>query len=261
VTLPLLLSKRSSRTVPTRTHASQADPEISRQVLLKTLSNLLTQMRRVTPSPHTSNWSEYVHTASHYSDEDHGAKRAFVQNALTAARPSRVLDVGCNTGAYSMLAAETGAEVVSIDTDLQAVDRLCVALQKTRLNILPLCVDIAHPTPASGWENRENSSFLSRASGHFDTVMMLAVIHHLLLQSQIPLDRIAAMCSTLATRNLILEWVPIKDPMFQLLLRGRDDLYTHITEAAFREAFTRFFTIVSESTLRNGRILFHLQRR
>jgi SAM-dependent methyltransferase len=261
VTLPLLLSKRASKTTPGRSQSSQSDPEISRHVLLKTLSNLRAQMRRVTPPPHASNWSEYVHTASHYSNEDHSAKRAFITNALGVAQPSHVLDIGCNTGTYSMLAAETGAEVVSIDTDLQAVDRLCAALKDSRKNILPLCVDIAHPTPASGWENRENPSFLARASGHFDTVMMLAVIHHLLLQSQIPLEQIAAMCANLTTRNLIIEWVPPTDQMFQLLLRGREALYTHITESAFRDAFLPFSTIASEATLRNGRILFHLQRR
>ena len=42
-----------------------------------------------------------------------------VTKALAAAQPTRVLDVGCNTGVYSNLAADAGAEVVSVDTDLQ----------------------------------------------------------------------------------------------------------------------------------------------
>ena len=218
-------------------------------------------MQRVTPSQRSSTWSDYVNTANHYTTEDHAAKREFVRDALAVARPSRVLDVGCNTGVYSMLAAEAGAEVVSIDTDMQAVDRLCTALKGTGKNILPLCVDLAHPTPAAGWQNRETHSFLARASGHFDTVMMLAVLHHLLLQSQIPLSHIASLCSTLTTRNLILEWVPPQDSMFQQLVRGRDALYAHITEDAFREAFAPHFTILREVTLPNRRILFHFTRR
>ena len=60
-----------------------------------------------------------------------------------------MLDVGCNTGVYSNLAADAGAEVVSIDTDVQAVDRLCASLKGSGRNILPLCVDLAHPTPAT----------------------------------------------------------------------------------------------------------------
>jgi ribosomal protein L11 methylase PrmA len=169
--------------------------------------------------------------------------------------------VGCNTGVYSNLAVEAGAEVVSIDTDLQAVDRLCASLKGSGKNILPLCVDLAYPTPATGWENRENASFLSRCAGHFDTVMMLAVLHHLLLRNQIPMDRIAALCAGLTTRHLILEWVPPADPKFQELLRGREAIYEHITEAMFREAFAEHFTVSDELVLANGRTMLHLQKR
>jgi hypothetical protein len=91
--------------------------------------------------------------------------------------------------------------------------------------------------------------------------MMLAVIHHLLLHSQVPMDRIAALCSNLTTENLILEWVPTTDVKFRELLRGRDDIYSHITEALFREAFAKHFTVVSELTLANDRILLHFKRR
>ena len=266
VTLPILLSRRASKdAIPppgaTPMVRALADPEIVRQILLKTLSGLRSRMRRVTPSQRSSTWSDYVNTANHYSSEDHAAKRDFVQDALAVAQPARVLDVGCNTGVYSMLAADAGAEVVSIDTDMQAVDRLCTALKDSGKNILPLCVDLAHPTPAAGWQNRETHSFLTRASGHFDTVMMLAVLHHLLLQSQIPLSHIASLCNTLTTRNLILEWVPPQDSMFRQLVRGRDALYAHITEDAFREAFAPHFTIIRETTLPNRRILFHFTKR
>jgi SAM-dependent methyltransferase len=237
------------------------DPDLAREILLKTLRGLLSQMRKVTPAHHSSTWSDYAETATHYSDEDHGRKRSFVIDALAAAGPRRVLDVGCNTGVYSRLAAETGAEVVSIDTDLQAVDRLCAELKGSGKKILPLYVDLAHPTPAAGWENREYASFLNRCAGHFDTVMMLAVLHHLLLRNQIPMDHIAALCSNLTMQHLILEWVPVADPKFQELLRGRGAIYTHITEAAFRDAFGEYFTTIDELVLGNGRIMLHLRKK
>jgi len=261
VTLPSLLA--SNKKMQPGSVASRAvkDPELAKQILLKTLKGLLSQMRKVTPAHRSSTWSDYAETATHYSDEDHTRKRAFVTGALAAAKPIRVLDVGCNTGVYSNLAADTGAEVVSIDTDLQAVDRLCASLRGSGRNILPLCVDLAHPTPATGWENREYASFLSRCAGHFDTVMMLAVLHHLLLRNQVPMNRIAALCNNLTTRHLILEWVPPADPKFQELLRGRDAIYTHITEAAFRDAFAEHFITVDELTLANGRTMLHLQKK
>jgi ribosomal protein L11 methylase PrmA len=169
-----------------------------------------------------------------------------------------VLDVGCNTGTYSLLAAELDAKVVAIDSDPQTVDRLC---RRGAKNILPLCVDLAFPTPAIGWENREYPSFLSRCAGKFDTVMMLAVLHHLLLSSQIPLDHIATLCHRLTTDCLIMEWVPPTDAKYIEIIRGREAIYSHITEAAFREAFAAYFSVIDELTLANGRILFHLQRR
>jgi len=260
VTLPSLLSARgaSSTTLASRT---MKDPELARQVILKMLDGLRKQMRRAAPQQRNSAWTGYAETATHYSDDDHSLKRAFVTQALTVSKPARVLDVGCNSGAYSRLAAEAGgAEVVAIDTDLDTVDRFAASLQGINAKILPLRVNLARPTPSAGWENRETASFLSRATGHFDAVMMLAVIHHLLLSSQIPMERIAALCANLTTRHLIVEWVPPTDVKFQELVRGREAIYGHITESAFREAFMRSFVIVRECRLSNGRVLLHLQK-
>jgi SAM-dependent methyltransferase len=261
VTLPTLLSRRAASNAEGVADRTVRDPELAREVLLRTLRTLLTRMRQATPRPTASAWSDYADTATHYTETDHTRKRTFVAEALATARPTRVLDAGCNTGVYSMLAAEAGAEVVSIDTDLQAIDRLCAKLKGSGKNILALCVDLAQPTPASGWENRETSPFLSRCAGHFDTVMMLAVLHHLLLSSQVPMDRIAALCGNLTTRHLIVEWVPPTDVKFKELLRGREEIYAHVTEAAFREAFAKHFIIAKELTLFNGRILLHLEKR
>jgi 2-polyprenyl-3-methyl-5-hydroxy-6-metoxy-1,4-benzoquinol methylase len=260
VTLPSLLAGKAkgNGSLATRT---VKDPDLAKQIILKTLNNLRMRMRQVTPAHRASARTGDAETATHYSEEDQHHRIAFVAAALAASKPSCVLDVGCNTGVYSLLAADAGAEVVSIDTDLQAVDRLCAKLKGSGKNILPLCVDLAYPTPSVGWENSEAASFLSRCYGHFDTVMMLAVIHHLLLHSQIPMDRIAALCSRLTTENLILEWVPPSSVEFRELLRGRDDIYSHITEALFREAFARQFTVVSELTLANDHILLHLKKR
>jgi SAM-dependent methyltransferase len=261
VTLPSLLAGNKKMQQGSLAPRPVQDPDLAKQILQKTLRGLRIQMRKVTPAHHTSTWSDYAETATHYSDGDHTQKRSFVAKALTVSRPARVLDVGCNTGVYSNLAADAGAEVVSIDTDMQAVDRLCTSLKGSDRKILPLCVDLARPTPAAGWENRENASFLSRCAGHFDTVMMLAVLHHLLLRNQIPMERIAALCGSLTTKSLILEWVPPADPKFQELLRGRDAIYSHITEAGFRGAFAEYFTTVDELTLANGRIMLHLRKK
>ena len=213
VTLPILLGSKSRPSSKSRTQPAKRDPELTTHVLRKTYARLLSQVRRSVPVARTSTWSHYVQNATHYSELEHAEKKSFVASALSVARPARVLDVGCNTGTYSRLAAQAGAEVVSIDTDLQAVERLSLQLKGTHTPILPLCVDLSRPTPATGWENEETASFLDRAEGRFDTVLMLAVLHHLLIGSQIPMEQIASLVSRLTSRNLIIEWVPPTDPM------------------------------------------------
>ena len=237
------------------------DPELVSHILSRTFAKTLRQMRRATPSPRASVWSGYSDSATHYADADHARKQAFVADALKLARSSRVLDVGSNSGTYSLLAADAGAQVVAIDTDQDTVDQLCRNLHGTGRDILPLVVNLANPTPSVGWRNRESPSFLDRCSGCFDTVMMLAVLHHLMLHDQIPLAHIAGLCATLTTHTLIIEWVPPSDPRFQDLVRGRDSIFAHLTEQAFRERFAQRFTTVAEVKLANGRILFHMEKR
>lgn len=260
VTLPALLAKKvkSSGAASAR---PMADPEVSRHVALRALKGLESQIKRVTPPQRVSTWSDYAATATHYSDQDHERKRQFVRESL-GSNPGRVLDVGCNTGVYSMLAAEAGADVVAIDTDAQAVDRLWLRTHADAAGtkILPLHVDLAFPTPATGWENHESASFLARTQESFDKVMMLAVIHHLLLSAQIPLDRIAALIVEITRRDLIIEWVPATDEKFREILRGRDEMYAHLTEEAFREAFNRHFAVVRVLKLENGRTMFHMRK-
>jgi SAM-dependent methyltransferase len=260
LTLPRVLSGIGDGAAARITPSFVRDPEISQKIVLRNLESLLRYTRALTPRQAPSAWVNYAQTANHYSQEDHASKREFVAHALETAKPKRVLDIGCNRGMYSTIAADSGAAVVAIDTDLETVNRLSLEVEATGKNILPLCVDLARPTPAVGWENQESESFLTRCSGRFDMVMMLAVLHHLLVGSQIPLDRIVALCSTLTSRSLIVEWVPTTDPMFQQILRGRDSLYADLAESVFRTAFSAHFRLVSERGLANGRSLFHFMK-
>jgi hypothetical protein len=91
--------------------------------------------------------------------------------------------------------------------------------------------------------------------------MMLGLIHHLLLSEQIPLHEIVALLREFTNSWAIVEWVPASDPRFRDLLRGRDQLYGHLDEAAFTRAAEVHFTVVLREALPNGRILFLLQAR
>jgi SAM-dependent methyltransferase len=184
-------------------------------------------------------------------------KRGFVEEALAEFRPRRVLDVGANTGYFSRTAARSGARVVAIDSDEASVGEIFRGARAEELDVLPLVIDIARPSPATGWRNREQPSFLERARRSFDAVLMLAVCHHLMVSELIPLDEIAELASELTERFLLVEFVGADDPMFRRLTRGRAALFEHFTRETFEAAFGRRFRLVRSRPLaESGRWLY-----
>ncbi len=190
-----------------------------------------------------SGWSGYQAEACHYAPEDLKAKDDFVRRALAALPAgSRVLDIGANLGRYSRMAAQLGHRVIAIDADPVVMDHLFHAASKSGEDILPLVMDLANPTPATGWNNAETRSFLDRAQGKFDCVLMLAVIHHLEITHRIPLEEIVALAAKLTKNSVLVEYVGPADPQYRRLLRGRAALHeTENTQENFEAAWPPAF--------------------
>jgi ribosomal protein L11 methylase PrmA len=178
---------------------------------------------------------------NNYTHDYFPLKQSFVSEALKEHQPRKVLDVGCNTGHFSAIAARTGASVVAIDYDPVVVGEVWRQAIAERLDILPLVVNLARPTPSTGWLNQENSAFLDRACGAFDAVLMLGVVHHLLVSERIPLAEIIKLAAELTTELLIIEFVGTDDPMFQRILRGRDHLFKDLTRESFEQTCNEHF--------------------
>jgi SAM-dependent methyltransferase len=248
VTLPTWLGRRGTGAATYR-ERSLADPEKARFILQAMFKGLRRALKRARPSAaQTTTWSDYMKSHS-YTDADFVAKENFVREALRERPGRRVLDIGANTGHFSQLAAESGASVVAIDFDSGCIGRLWQRTQERHLDILPLMVDLTRPSPAQGWRNRECRSFLDRATGGFDAVLMLAVIHHLLVTKRIPLEEIIAQAAELTTGTLVIEYVGPKDPMFQGLTRGRDHLHADFNQSVFETACERRFQVLRQTRL------------
>jgi SAM-dependent methyltransferase len=245
---------------PQKPKPSANDPELATHILHKRLARLARQIRNAAGGDAHSEWSRYEQKASHYQPADVERKQRFVRSAFEKYRPARVLDVGANTGTYSLMAAQAGAEVVALDSDTAALEALWRTAAGQQTPVTALVANIARPTPAAGWLNREHLSLLDRLMGKFDLVLMLAVIHHLILREQLPLKHIGELCAQLTRRWLVLEWVPPSDSMFQEWLRGRDDLYGHLSEQDLNRAFAPFFRVVDRNELGNGRVLLLFER-
>jgi SAM-dependent methyltransferase len=262
VTLPVMLEGKADNPDATRkARQRQQDPEIAKLVLQKSADGLVKQIRRAAPEPAQSAWSQYEITAQHYTQAEIEQKQRFVQSALETAKPTSVLDVGANTGTYSLMAAGTGARVLALEADPSAGDRILQRAQSAQANILPLIANLAWPTPGYGWENAETQSLLERMSQKFDFTLMLAVVHHLLLHDQIPLENIARLIAGVTRQWLLLEWVPLSDPMFQKLLRGREEIYGAVSEESWEHAISPYFEQTKRQELTNGRVLLLYRKR
>ncbi len=172
-----------------------------------------------------------------------------MREALDLARPRTVLDVGANEGHFSFMAADQKASVVAIDSDASVTGNIWRQARARNLDVLPLVIDLARPTPALGWRNQECDSFLDRARGSFDLVMMLAVIHHMLVTERVPLEEILALAAELTRGYLLIEFVAPSDPMFMRIVRGRESLHLNLTRAAFESAAALHFDLVKAEPL------------
>jgi SAM-dependent methyltransferase len=217
----------------------------ARYVLERLFNRLRRLLKQVDPGAgRGSEWTDYVSFNQDHAPDYLAEKQAFVEEALEKFKPRNVLDVGCNTGYFSRIAARGGARVVAIDQDPATIGALWREASASGLNILPLVVDLTRPSPSVGWRNGENPSFLARAQGSFDLVLMLAVIHHMHVTERIPLDEILSLAVDLTTDLLIVEFVAPDDPMFQRLTRGRDHLFKDLTNGSFRSACLERFDII-----------------
>ena len=258
VALPAALNNSNVKSGHGALEPKLANDERAVYTLERTFRQLQAQVNSLAPraSSQGSDWRAYMANRQHYQQEDLGLKQDFVRDALARVKPEFVLDVGANTGEFSALAARAGARVLALDTDESSVSGIFHRARSESLDIHPLVMDFARPTPAAGWQNGERSSFPDRGRGQFDLVMMLAVIHHLRVTNGVPLAAFIDAAARLSRRALLVEFVPRTDPMFRLIARGREDLYQDYTAEALEQALRASFHIEMTKPLPNGRTLY-----
>jgi SAM-dependent methyltransferase len=258
VSLPVWLGKRNTDDPRVYHQRKLKDAEQARFILNSLFRRQKRALDRLSPPlARGSVWSSYMEGNNNYSSAQSDAKLDFVRGCLSEVLPREVLDIGCNTGVFSLVAAKQGARVVAVDYDPVVADRVWRMAKENNASILPLVVNLARPTPAVGWLNAECRSFLDRAESAFDTVLMLAVVHHLLVTERIPLAQIFQTAQRLTRRWLIVEYVGPSDSMFIRLTRGRSHLHQDFNRETFEQTSQKYFRIVRSEPLPNSdRILY-----
>lgn len=202
-------------------------------------------------------WSDYSDRA-HYTDVDLETKERFVADAVRAhPDPRLVLDLGANDGRFSHVAVDAGAAAaVAADFDALVIDRLYRRLRdRGERRILPLVLDLANPSPAIGWRNAERPAFVDRVRP--DVTLCLAVVHHLALTNNVPLDEVVAMLADFADAkrgtSLVVEFPHPDDVMARrLLARKRAGLFDHYSVESFEQALAARFDTVERVELPSG---------
>jgi SAM-dependent methyltransferase len=209
------LARSSARDVRDELRAAGFSSELV-VAIVRALRKLVSRLGWQPPASH---WQGYRDDCS-YSAGDTQAKRGFVEAALAGAGEQRlVLDLGANDGAYARLAARHARQVVAVESDHAVTDALYRQLRdEGEHRILPLVMDLADPSPGIGWRGRERASFTDRATA--DTVLALALVHHLAIGRNVPLSEVCDFLGGLGGR-LVVEFVDPADPMAQRLLANK----------------------------------------
>jgi SAM-dependent methyltransferase len=199
-------------------------------------------------------WSEYADQNT-YAPQEAEQKIAFVRQATTMRERRLVWDLGSNTGRFARLAAEHSRYVVAVDADELSVERLYLALKADGVrNVLPLIGNLADPSPGLGWRGHERLPLPAR--GRPDLVYALALIHHVVLGANIPLDEFVDWLAALGS-DLVIEFVGRTDPMVEALLRHKEDLFTDYDQDYFERCLVARFQIVRREPIGATRTLYH----
>jgi hypothetical protein len=202
-------------------------------------------------------WGDY-YAETNYTGAAFAHKREIVSAALDRLAPASVWDLGGNDGTFSRLASSRGIETVCFDLDPAAVEKnYRQATAASERTLLPLLLDLANPSGRCGWANEERDGLADR--GPADLALALALVHHLAIGHNVPLERIADFLSRLA-RALVIEFVPKEDSQVQRLLASREDIFDAYTREHFERAFCAQFEIVAKTQVRESARTIYVMR-
>ena len=221
----------------------------NKEMILANVRKLRKLVTKLSWQGQGSEWGAYEEFHN-YSESDHRRKEAFIRECVAGSEASIVCDIGCNTGQFSKIAAEQASTVLAMDLDHFAVERLYRELKETGMTrILPLVQNIADPSPSWGWRNRERVDLQTRVRP--DLVLCLALIHHVVISDNIPMDEFVTWLAGLSNQ-LVIEYVSRSDNKVKTLLRNKEDNYTDYSREQLETALGRHYEIVRQQSMASG---------
>jgi hypothetical protein len=254
---PALNRAADPKTTPFKSESVANRASFSKASMLGMMQGLRDTVQSLNWRRSKSHWVNY-YKQTNYTEAAMSQKQALVKVLLERAAPKLLWDLGANTGVFSCLAASLGIYTISMDYDPACVEENYVqARQRSDKLILPIVMDLAQPSPSIGWSNEERTSLAGR--GKADTLLALALVHHLAIANNVPLGRIAKYFAGLS-KWLIIEFVPKEDSQVQHMLSSREDIFDYYDKVNFEGEFSKYFQIEESRSLDDTSRCIYLMR-
>jgi len=176
------------------------------------------------------------------------AKQENVFRVLKELPKGTLMDIGCNKGWYSELAASLGHRVLAFDTDNETICHLYRSVKANNLPILPLIMDFAWPTPNYGLGLGGRDAFERLRC---DVTLGLALVHHLVFRNHLRFETIAWILDRFTRSCAIVDFPPKEDITVAKWIRPGLEWYTldHFV-AALKPYFPKIALYQSDPTPR-----------
>ena len=255
--------KLHAKAVKSYGEAGKKESEAVKLTLKKSLhvsmiSSIMRDIEKLKLKNQITEWGDY-YSATNYDETAAKHKENIVKenllNILQENSSLLVWDFGANDGRYSRLALEYGADVVAFDIDPVAVERNYIDVRKNKNKMLPLLLDLTCPSPSIGFANSERRTIDGR--GKPKVILMLAVIHHLAISNNLPIDKIAQWLASLC-EYLIIEFIPKEDSQVKILLKTRIDIFPDYNIEGFEKAFNKHFSLCNKIEIEQSQRILYL---
>jgi cyclopropane fatty-acyl-phospholipid synthase-like methyltransferase len=146
------------------------------------------------------------------------------------------MDIGCNRGWFSEMAAEEGSQVIAVDIDESNVSRLYHKVKENGASILPVFMDCCAPTPTHGVTGGYPDACERFQS---ELVLALAITHHLIFKRTLTFSAVAKQLAQFSKKWLLVEFVPPDDKYVSEWMNEKFHWYNL---DGFKEALGQFFS-------------------
>lgn len=228
-----------------------AEAGFAKKLIENNVSKLVSLVSRLTLPRDRTEWSDYDKTHS-YDAAAFDEKATFVRSAAASGHWPLAWDIGCNTGTFSRIIEPYADHVVAMDGDPLAIEHF-YQREKSKggsRSLLPLVVNVADASPNQGWLGAERKGLAER--GRPQLTLCLALVHHIVISANIPLEAFIGWLADLGT-SLVIEFVSRDDEMVQVLLANREDQFEDYHHDIFRALLSARYEIQADQPLKNGK--------